>query len=115
MIGNILLEATALIPGQSVLGFENHGGRTYLGAGARPFAKVIRGFGNNDTDHPRNEGCVEGNILGTYLHGSLLPKNPALTDWFIATAMTQKMPQFKLKPVVSAWEERAFDQAKSRL
>jgi lipid II isoglutaminyl synthase (glutamine-hydrolysing) len=80
-VGNV-----ALSWGESTLvGFENHGGRTYLGDGARPLGRVLAGHGNNSEDGA--EGCVYRNTFGTYLHGSLLPKNPHLTDALLALAL----------------------------
>lgn len=66
-------------------GFENHGGRTRLGPGANPLGKVIHGHGNNGEDGL--EGVKEDNLIGTYLHGPLLPKNAWLADHLIATAL----------------------------
>jgi lipid II isoglutaminyl synthase (glutamine-hydrolysing) len=70
--------------GSTLVGFENHGGRTYLGT-ARPLGKVLRGHGNNSEDH--TEGAVYRNAYGTYLHGSLLPKNPHFADHLIELAL----------------------------
>lgn len=83
-IGDVVL-ATEL---GEVVGFENHGGRTYLGPGARPFARVQRGYGNNGVDG--TEGALQGEAIGTYLHGSLLPKNPAVTDHLIESALQHR-------------------------
>lgn len=83
-IGNI-----AITWGESTLvGFENHGGRTYLGQGARPLGRVLYGHGNNSEDH--HEGCVYRNAIGTYIHGSLLPKNPHLADHLIRQALEHR-------------------------
>ncbi len=71
-----------------IVGFENHGGRTYLGKNARPFAKIIKGFGNNGED--RTEGIIYKNAIGSYLHGPLLPKNPEIADWLIKKALEVK-------------------------
>ncbi len=68
----------------TLVGFENHGGRTYLGT-AKPLGKVLKGYGNNAEDH--TEGAVYRNAYGTYLHGSLLPKNPHLADHLIELAL----------------------------
>jgi lipid II isoglutaminyl synthase (glutamine-hydrolysing) len=68
-----------------VVGFENHGGRTYLGADAQPFARVEYGFGNNGADG--TEGAVYREAIGTYLHGSVLPKNPRLLVHLITAAL----------------------------
>jgi lipid II isoglutaminyl synthase (glutamine-hydrolysing) len=70
--------------GSTLVGFENHGGRTYLGT-AKPLGKVLKGHGNNAEDH--TEGAVYRNAFGTYMHGSLLPKNPHFADHLIALAL----------------------------
>lgn len=70
--------------GSTLVGFENHGGRTYLGT-AKPLGKVLKGYGNNAED--KTEGAIYRNAFGTYLHGSLLPKNPHFADYFIALAL----------------------------
>lgn len=71
-----------------LVGFENHSGKTYLKEGAEPLGTVIKGFGNNGEDH--TEGCIYKNAIGCYLHGSLLPKNPQLTDWLLKKALQVK-------------------------
>jgi len=73
--------------GMSLVGFENHGGRTYLGT-AKPLGKVLKGCGNNGEDS--NEGAIYRNTFGTYLHGSLLPKNPHFADHLIELALQRK-------------------------
>ncbi|HEX9035587.1 MAG TPA: hypothetical protein VF808_01200 [Ktedonobacterales bacterium] len=83
-IGNIAIAWN----GQTIVGFENHGGRTYLGTGARPLGKVLYGHGNNSEDG--YEGCVYRNAIGTYIHGSLLPKNPHLADFIIKLALDHR-------------------------
>jgi len=85
LIGNVAIEVD-LGDGPRVLaGFENHGGRTYLGPGERPLGRVLRGHGNNGRDG--GEGVRRGPVIGTYLHGPLLPKNAWFADWLIATAL----------------------------
>jgi len=69
------------------IGFENHGGRTYLGEVA-PLGKVLAGFGNNGEDGW--EGAFYRNAIATYAHGPLLPKNPFIADWLIQTALRRK-------------------------
>ncbi len=87
LIGNVAIE-TELGEGPTVLaGFENHGGRTYLGRGAEPLGRVLDGFGNNGKDGL--EGVRRRNLIGTYLHGPLLPKNVALADHMIARALAR--------------------------
>src|SRR3989344_4118519 len=73
---------------QTLVGFENHGGRTYLGKDIKPFGKVIKGFGNNGEDG--TEGAVYKNSFGSYLHGPILPKNPKFADLLIKLALEKK-------------------------
>ena len=89
-IGNVLVEASPELGLQptTLVGFENHGGRTWLGSGLRPLGRVVVGGGNNGEDG--GEGVLSGRVVGTYLHGSLLPKNPALTDWLIAAGLAHR-------------------------
>ncbi|MGE5595381.1 MAG: type 1 glutamine amidotransferase [Hyphomicrobiales bacterium] len=101
-IGDVVL-ATGL---GDVVGFENHGGRTYLGPKATPFGRVKRGFGNNAEDG--TEGARYKNAVGTYLHGSLLPKNPALADELILAALRRRYgPGVELPPLDDAAEQAA--------
>jgi lipid II isoglutaminyl synthase (glutamine-hydrolysing) len=89
-----------------IVGFENHGGRTYLGTNAKPFAKVIKGFGNNGNDS--TEGVVYKNAIGCYLHGPLLPKNPQIADFLITKALEVKYKEeIKLQPLDDSLEEKA--------
>jgi CobQ-like glutamine amidotransferase family enzyme len=88
-------------------GFENHGGRTHLGAGAHPLGRVLRGHGNNGADG--FEGVRAGNVIGTYLHGPLLPKNAWLADWLIARALGREEP---LEPLDDALEDAAHGEAR---
>lgn len=93
LIGNTAVRIDALSPDiewYDAVGFENHGGRTYLpdGNGARPLGKSLTGTGNNGADGM--EGVRYRNTIGTYLHGCLLPKNPAIADWMISTAYERK-------------------------
>ncbi len=84
LIGNVAIEVE--LNGTRVLaGFENHGGRTTLGTAAAPLGRVLRGNGNDGRSG--FEGARQGNTLGTYLHGPLLPKNAWFADWLIATAL----------------------------
>ena len=89
MIGDVLLECE-LEPGErrTLAGFENHAGRTILDDGAEPLGRVLAGFGNDgDSGY---EGCRVGRVLGTYLHGPLLPRNPWLADWLLAQALAHR-------------------------
>lgn len=86
LIGNVAIEVELTAgPRQVLAGFENHGGRTHLGPGAEPLGRVLSGHGNNGRD--RHEGVRRGNVIGTYLHGPLLPKNTWFADWLVATAL----------------------------
>src|SRR6202035_4013480 len=88
-IGNIVIETSALgLDPPTLVGFENHSGKTYLGARQQPLGRVLRGAGNNGEDG--FEGVVSGNVFGTYLHGSLLPKNPHLADLLITRALRRR-------------------------
>jgi lipid II isoglutaminyl synthase (glutamine-hydrolysing) len=90
-IGNIIEECLIdELKGVNLVGFENHGGQTEFVSEARcqPLGKVLKGFGN--TYDSGYEGCVYKNAVGTYLHGSCLPKNPELTDWFIKNAIQNR-------------------------
>src|SRR5690242_20087628 len=110
LIGNVSIEVD-LGEGERILaGFENHGGRTYLGTGAEPLGRVIHGHGNNDRDG--QEGVKRLNLIGTYLHGPLLPKNAWLADRLIETALerrTGSRPQ--LEPLPDELEVAAHDSA----
>lgn len=96
-IGNVVFEVTATRLAQDlqkmlgaapvIIGFENHGGRTYLGK-LEPLGRVVSGYGNNGEDGM--EGAFYRNAIATYSHGPLLPKNPFVADWLIQTALTQK-------------------------
>ncbi len=89
LIGNIVVDASEHLGiGSTLVGFENHGGRTRLGPLVKPLGKVIRGFGSNAEDH--TEGAVYKNTIGTYLHGPILPKNPKLADFLIRKSLERK-------------------------
>ena len=89
LIGDVLIECE-LDPGErwTVVGFENHAGRTILDEGALPLGRVVAGFGNDGRSG--FEGCRLGNAIGTYLHGPLLPRNPRLADWLLARAVEHR-------------------------
>jgi lipid II isoglutaminyl synthase (glutamine-hydrolysing) len=89
MIGDVLLECE-LEEGspRTLAGFENHAGRTYLEEGAEPLGRVIAGFGNDGQSG--YEGCRRGRVVGTYLHGPLLPRNPWFADWVLAQAAAHR-------------------------
>ena len=118
MIGDVLLECE-LVPGQlrSLAGFENHAGRTYLDEGAEPLGRVLAGFGNDGQSG--YEGCRAGRVIGTYLHGPLLPRNPWLADWLLAQALAHRTGEAsQLDPLEDELEGEAHavsaDRARSR-
>lgn len=88
-IGDVVIDSAidGLEPA-TLVGFENHSGRTFLGPAAKPLGRVRLGSGNNGADG--TEGCVQGAVVGTYLHGSLLPKNPQLADYLIRRALSRR-------------------------
>ena len=91
LIGNVAIEVELDPNVRRVLaGFENHGGRTNLGPDETPLGRVLKGHGNNGVDG--HEGVRRGNVVGTYLHGPLLPKNVWFADWLIETALSLKDP-----------------------
>jgi CobQ-like glutamine amidotransferase family enzyme len=104
-IGNIVVEWDSPDGQQTIVGFENHGGRTRLGPGVRPLGRVRSGHGNNGED--RTEGAVYRNAIGTYVHGSLLPKNPLLADHIICTALRRRYGDTDLAAIDDRVEERA--------
>lgn len=85
LIGNIVTESSQF---GEIIGYENHSGQTFLGGNASPLAIVQIGAGNNIRDG--HEGAIYKNVIGTYLHGSILPKNPRLADFFIAEALKNR-------------------------
>jgi CobQ-like glutamine amidotransferase family enzyme len=86
LIGNVAIEVSLDERDTDVLaGFENHGGRTYLGAGQQPLGRVLSGHGNDGRSG--FEGAITQHTIGTYLHGPLLPKNVWFADWLIASAL----------------------------
>ncbi len=108
LIGNVAIEVE-LRPGESrvLAGFENHGGRTYLGPGTAPLGRVLKGHGNNGKDG--FEGGRERGVIGTYLHGPLLPKNAWFADWLIETALGMEEP---LSPLADELERAAHADAR---
>ncbi len=109
MIGNILINASSklmLEKNNCLVGFENHSGKTYLKNKDQALGYVKFGFGNNGED--QTEGCIIKNAIGCYMHGSLLPKNPDLTDWFIKKALSYKYQrEITLKKLDNTLEEQA--------
>ncbi len=108
LIGNTaikILNTEYLIHNTILVGFENHGGRTYIADKNLAFGKVIKGFGNNGKD--KTEGIMYKNSIGTYLHGPILPKNPKLADFLIQKALEKKYGKSKLKHLDDSLENKA--------
>jgi CobQ-like glutamine amidotransferase family enzyme len=127
LIGNVAIEAELPAIGARaggtfrIAGFENHAGRTHLGSTARPLGKVLYGNGNDGSSG--FEGCRLHHALGTYLHGPLLPRNPALADWLLAAALAHAhgtdaaglIDQVgSIPPAVEALEQRALEASIAR-
>ncbi|MEO7617582.1 MAG: glutamine amidotransferase [Candidatus Saccharibacteria bacterium] len=108
MIGNIVVES----PYGRLVGFENHSGATILGSTQGALGKVKKGYGNDPKS--RREGAVSVNVIGTYLHGPILPKNPALADYLILQAVRRKYGVTELTPLDDALELKAAKIALSR-
>jgi CobQ-like glutamine amidotransferase family enzyme len=89
LIGNTIVKSSEF---GDIVGYENHSGQTFLGRDVQPLGHIIRGAGNNGQDG--TEGVRYKNVIGSYLHGSLLPKNPMLADFLIEKAITQKYGEF---------------------
>lgn len=111
-IGNVTIESSFLTP-KTIVGFENHSGLTYLEEGTTPLGKTTTGNGNNGQD--LTEGARYKNIFGTYLHGSLLPKNPHFTDYLISLAINRKYKHnIELKKLDDTLEYLAHNTAINR-
>ncbi len=109
LIGNVAIEVELVAGRRRILaGFENHGGRTRLGPGTQPLGRVLKGHGNNSADGL--EGVRAGTVIGTYLHGPLLPKNAWFADWLIETALGWTEP---LAPLDDQLEDAAHADARS--
>ena len=104
LIGNIVTNNEDF---GNIIGYENHSGQTFLGKNVQPFATVFKGAGNNSKDG--HEGARYKNVIGTYLHGSVLPKNPKIADFLIQTAVTKKYGEFSTDVV----DDQIADQARA--
>ncbi len=109
MIGNIVVESDEF---GEVIGYENHSGDTVLGAASQPLGRVTRGAGNNPRDGI--EGARSHRVIGSYLHGSLLPKNPAVSDYLIAEAARRRYGEFVPRADLDVTAQRAREAAKRR-
>ena len=109
LIGNVVIETEFL--DRPIVGFENHGGRTYI-ENHNPLGKVVYGNGNNDND--KEEGVLYKNVIGTYMHGPLFPKNPHLCDYIIKKALQNKYGEVELEELDDSVEFAANDYVVNR-
>lgn len=109
MIGNIVTHSDQF---GDIIGYENHSGQTFLGKSTEPLGKVIKGAGNNGQDD--YEGARYKNVVGSYLHGSLLPKNPAIADWLIEVAAQRRYGEFTPTVIEDRFAQEARVTAASR-
>jgi CobQ-like glutamine amidotransferase family enzyme len=109
LIGNITLTSDDF---GLIYGYENHSGQTYLGNKVRPLGTVRLGAGNNTADE--HEGARYKNVIGSYLHGSLLPKNPQIADFLIETAVTRKYGTFSSDVIDDSFASLARSAAAKR-
>ena len=113
MIGNFMYRCLPESGGSTVVGFENHSGKTYLGQDIKPLGTILSGYGNNGED--KTEGVRYKNVFGTYSHGPLLPKNPLLTDFILKTTLERKYGKAELIPLHDTFELNANTYMKNRL
>ena len=113
MIGNYKFRCGPESGGSLVVGFENHSGKTWLGSGVKPLGTVVAGYGNNGEDG--TEGVRYRNVFGTYSHGPLLPKNPALCDRILLTALERKYGKAELAPLDDTAELAAHDEMAGKI
>ncbi|ADY56969.1 CobB/CobQ domain protein glutamine amidotransferase [Syntrophobotulus glycolicus DSM 8271] len=112
LIGNVIAESDLPSSLKTIVGFENHSGKTYLGSEVQPLARILRGYGNNGEDG--TEGVRYKNVFGTYLHGPLLPKNPHLADLLLRLALERKGVDSELRQLDDSWEIAAHQAVVNR-
>lgn len=113
LTGHCMFRCTPECGGSTVVGFENHSGRSFLGNGVAPLGTVQVGHGNNGTDG--TEGCRYKNVFGSYSHGPLLPKNPEFADYLLLTALRRRFPDAELVPLADEEERKAHETMITRL
>ena len=113
MIGNTVYRCTDECGGKTLVGFENHSGKTLLGSSVHPLAYVEVGYGNNGED--KTEGVHYHNVFGSYSHGPLLPKNPTFCDFLLKTALEHRYGTVSLEPLDDRAELTAHDRMIRRL
>ncbi len=113
MVGDFMFKLADSDGGHTIIGFENHSGKTYLGDNVKPLGTIISGFGNNGSD--KTEGARYKNVFASYSHGPLLPKNPQLCDHILKTALLRKYPSVTLPALDDTFENNAFQFMNNRL
>jgi lipid II isoglutaminyl synthase (glutamine-hydrolysing) len=114
LIGNVAIETELGGAARLLAGFENHGGRTYLGDGVRPLGRVVPGHGHGNNGGDGLEGVWKDNIVGTYLHGPLLPKNAWLADHLVELALERRYGERpRLEPLADEMERAAEASARA--
>lgn len=110
MIGNVVVKRDS---GDTLVGFENHSGRTFLGKDTKPLGTVVTGNGNNGEDGMEGvaQSVGKGMVYGTYLHGSLLPKNPGLADAIISLGLLRRHGPVELEQLDDGIEKNAHEHA----
>ena len=109
LIGNIVTQSEQF---GEIIGYENHSGQTFIDNDMRPFGTLLKGAGNNGQDE--TEGCMYRNVIGTYMHGSLLPKNPVVADFLIEEAAKKKFGDFSLSVIEDRFATQAREVALKR-
>ncbi|MBQ9642863.1 MAG: glutamine amidotransferase [Lachnospiraceae bacterium] len=113
MIDNYAFKLGEESGGSTVVGFENHSGRTYLGPGVKPLGTILKGYGNNGED--KTEGVRYKNVFGSYSHGPILPKNPELCDEILRSALERRYGRAQLMPLDDGFEKLAHDKVLERV
>lgn len=113
MIGNFMYKCGQASGGSTVVGFENHSGKTFLGSGVSPLGTILSGYGNNGED--KTEGVRYNNVFGTYSHGPVLPKNPQLANFILKTALKEKYSSFDFAELDDTFENNANEYMVRRL
>lgn len=114
LIGNTLINTDFMENENNLVGFENHGGRTYLGNNIKPLGKIVKGYGNNGTDS--TEGAIYKNSFGSYFHGPILPKNPYFADHLLTLSLQKKYQEdISLSQLDDSVEMKAHQAIVSRL
>ena len=113
MIGNYAFELGSESGGSTVVGFENHSGRTRLGEGVQPLGHILKGYGNNGEDG--TEGVRYRNVFGSYSHGPVLPKNPSFCDYLLTCALQRRYGSAELAPLDDGFENLAHETVLHRL